>query len=62
MNYVQMKRELADALGVEQEDCRANDMTGMWCVRVGQDRELCVIAPDVESAADVLREAMQKTA
>lgn len=62
MNYVQMKRQLADALGIDQEDCRANDMTDMWCVRTGPDRELCVIAPDVESAADALRDAMQKNA
>lgn len=55
LGYMEMKRQLAESLRVDQEDVRCNDFTNLWCVKIGKDREVCVIAPDAESAASVLR-------
>lgn len=58
LRYMDMKRELAKLLGIEQEDVRCNDFSKLWCIKAGKDRELCVIADNAEDAAEALKRRM----
>lgn len=57
-SYIERKRALARLLDVEQEDVRCQDMSNLWAIKLDGTRELCVIAPDAESAAMALRAKM----
>lgn len=60
MNYIERKKALAKALDVDQEDCRSHDKTNLWGYRLDRNREVCVIAPDVESAAAAIRQKVEE--
>lgn len=60
MIYLEMRTALADALSVEREDVRCNDMTGMWCVKTSRQREICTVAQNAESAAIAIRVKMEE--
>lgn len=57
-SYIERKRALAALLDIEQEDVRCQDMSNLWAIKLDGTRELCVIAPDAESAAMALRAKM----
>lgn len=57
-SYIERKRALAALMDMEQEDVRCHDMSNLWAIKLDGTRELCVIAPDAESAALALRAKM----
>ena len=59
-SYIERKKALAKAMGIEQEDVRCHDMSNLWAIKLDGTRELCVIAPDAESAAMALRAKMEE--
>lgn len=57
-SYIERKKALAALMDMEQEDVRCHDMSNLWAIKLDGTRELCVIAPDAESAAMALRAKM----
>ena len=58
MKYLEMRTKIADALGVEREDVRCNDLVGSWAVKIAGGKEAYVLTPDLDDAIAAIRRIM----